>query len=212
MTSPAPAPVNRPVTPATPASPASAQATTATSNAINGTSTTSDAVNSSLAGSAATQGDVSMRNGTMSSNANTNASANGQINGLATGAELSGNAGAALSPAETVRDIRAASQSSRDTVVSQVNTRIENTGRVISDLNRQARNLSGDAKTQFKAAMDDLHDKERSLRHSVNDVRKASNDNWSDAQARLASDYEAYATAVARAQAAASVNGTSTVR
>lgn len=170
-------------------------------------SSTTNVVNSSLAESAATQGDlpaadVNRRNANVRANATVNGQNQPMINGLATGAELSAGAIAVLSPAETVQDIRSATPSSRDALYSQINTRIENNGRIISDLDHQARALRGDAKTEFNAAASNLRDSEKSLKRSLNDVRKASNDTWSDAQARLATDYQAYAVAVARAQAA----------
>lgn len=180
-------------------------------NGVVGTSSsTADAVNSSLAGSAAVQGDIpssDVNRRSMEARANAGADIQSQtpINGLATGNNLSTSATSVLSPGETVRDIRSANQSSRDALYSQVNGRLENAGRLVSDLDHRANELRGDAKTQFKAAAADIRDKERALKRSLNDVRKASNDNWSDAQARLAADYEAYATAIARAQAAAGV-------
>jgi hypothetical protein len=207
-------PGTNPVNPTIPNS-SGVNAGAARSGAVSGSTSTADTINSSLAGSAAAQGDVPSAN---INNRGANARANGQVlsgqqggmSGLATGGELSAEAASVLSPADAMRDIRSASQSSRDGLYSRINSRLENSGRITSSLESRGRDLKGDAKTEFKAAADDLRDREKALRRSLNEVRKASNDNWSEAQAQLASDYEAYAAAVARAQAAANTSGSAT--
>ena len=57
---------------------------------------------------------------------------------------------------------------------------------------------------------DDVRAKETALKRSLGEIRKASEQTWSDAQTRLAADYEAYAAAVARAEAAANANASAT--
>lgn len=170
-------------------------------------SETSGVVDSSLAGSAVIQGDVKTDN--KNRNAAANATANGQLNALATGAEASGVV-TVLNPGEMAREIRGTSETSRDMLTAKVNAKIETGDRVLSDINRQARELRGDARTQFKAAADNVRDTEKALKRTLNDARKATNETWSEVQARLAADYEAYAAAVARAHAAATVTGATT--
>jgi hypothetical protein len=170
-----------------------------------GNSETAGVVDSNLAGSAVIQGDVKA-NENQNRNAAANATANGQLNALATGAEASGVINV-LNPGDIAREIRSTSDTSRDVLYAKVNAKLDTGERVLSDINRQARELRGDARTQYKAAADNVRDAEKALKRSLNDARKATNDNWSEVQARLASDYEAYASAVARAHAAATVTG-----
>jgi hypothetical protein len=171
----------------------------------NSSSETAGVVDSSLAGSAVIQGDVKT-NENLNRSAAANANANGQLNALATGAESSGVINV-LSPGDIAREIRSTSETSRDVLHAKVNAKLDTGERVLSDINRQARELRGDARTQYKAAADNVRDAEKALKRSLNDARKATNENWSEVQARLASDYEAYASAIARAHAAATVTG-----
>ena len=57
-----------------------------------------------------------------------------------------------------------------------------------------------------------MREKEKALKDSLTDVRRASEDKWSAAQAKLAADYEAYAAAAARAEAAAAGSAATPVR
>lgn len=217
-------PFNQSPTVISPAPTNSAAAATNAANAVNSTMTgtgnaavnagaarsgsvsTTDAIDSSLAGSAAVTGDVPRIDANTQNTRANSPAFNRPINSLASGSELTDEAANTVRAGETVRSIREASPSSRDALYGQVNSRLENTGRIVSDLELKGRELKGDSRIYFKSVTEDLRDKEKALKRSLNAVRRASNDNWSDVQARLASDYEAYASSVARAQAAASVN------
>lgn len=173
-------------------------------------SSTSPAIESSISGSAETRSSETNSNGVnVGASGSVGATSPAPINLLPSGSQLSSQAANMLQPGDTVREIREAQQSGRDTLYSQINSRLENSGRIISELENRGQQLSGDAKSEFKAASSALRDSEKALKRSLSDMRKASSDNWSEAQAQLASDYEAYAAAVARAQAAAS-SGAST--
>ena len=68
---------------------------------------------------------------------------------------------------------------------------------------RVARDLRTDARARFDTAYQQVRVSEETLRRSLLDARRASPERTAEAQARLASDYEAYADAVAAAEATA---------
>jgi hypothetical protein len=116
---------------------------------------------------------------------------------------VGGDISSAMNSAATLRDLNTATFATRDTVLTQVDARLDNARRATAELQRNSRNLSAEARTRFDAAYSDVEAREAALRRSENDARQASSSNWAQAQARLAADYDAYVQAVARAEAAA---------
>jgi hypothetical protein len=55
---------------------------------------------------------------------------------------------------------------------------------------------------QFDAAAEDVKEKAKQLKKSLKDARKATDAQWDASRAQVAADYEAYAAAVARVDAA----------
>jgi hypothetical protein len=129
--------------------------------------------------------------------ATTHASVKAQERGLTVAALASSGA--------TVEEIRTAAKANRDGVLANVDGQLEIGGQITANLRRQSRHLEGDAKVNFKAAMEDVKASEKTVRQSLREARKAKGDAQAEAQAKLADDYAAYTEAVARAEAAATV-------
>lgn len=127
--------------------------------------------------------------------ATTHASVHAQERGLTVAALASSGA--------TVEEIRTAARANRESVLANVDGQLEIGGRITANLRRQSRQLEGEAKVNFKAAMEDVKTCEKTVRQSLREARKAKGDAQAEAQARLADDYAAYTEAVARAEAAA---------
>ena len=134
--------------------------------------------------------------------ANTHTGLNAQTNGLSDAKGVSGGAGS-LNSAATVREIQGATESTGGNVLSQVDSSIHTSSSAMADLRRSGRQLKGEARTQFDAAYDDVRNQEKAVKRSLNEARKAKDSTWAQAQAQLASDYQAYSQAVSRAEVAA---------
>lgn len=76
--------------------------------------------------------------------------------------------------------------------------------RTVSMARHQAKGLRGEARERFEAAAADVQAAERRLRKNLDEVKGASVDEWQDARLTLATDYEAYARAIAEVQRIAS--------
>ncbi len=152
----------------------------------------------SLRGSASTNLPPTARaNPGLNPQATTHASVNAQERGLTVAALASSGA--------TVDEIRTAATANRDGVLASVDGQLEIGGQITANLRRQSRHLEGEAKANFKAAMEDVKTCEKTARQSLRAARKAKGDAQAEAQAKLADDYAAYTEAVARAEAAATV-------
>jgi hypothetical protein len=133
-----------------------------------------------------------------------NGSAAAQTHDLNAGSSGAVDVSTALNPSDTMRDINATAFDARKSVVSEVSDRIDAGKKMISSLKTKAESLDNDARTKFNTALDDAKAKEKILKRSLKEARNASNaDAWSVAQATLAADYQAYATAVAELSATA---------
>ncbi len=110
---------------------------------------------------------------------------------------------ASLNSTATVAQINGAALQTRDGVVTQVNGQIQNADQALGGLRTTGRELKGDARKQFDAAYDDVRARERDLKRSLREANNAKDDTWADARSKLATDYDAYVQAMARAEAAA---------
>jgi|GEM_PF-6909303 len=172
---------------------------------------TSGAVNANAAGAAEMQADRPLREGVgVNSAANANASATGQTNGLSIANAVSGGAATSLDVSAMVHEIHGATQATRATVLSQVDHNIDATAHVVADLRHSGRQLKGEARAQFDAAYDGARAQEKAVKRSLHEARKAKDETWDDAQAKLAADYEAYGQAVARVEASTQGSMTTT--
>jgi hypothetical protein len=142
----------------------------------------------------------------LNANATTHASAEGQANGPAV-AEVASNKDqdpATVSMAETVKSIREADFSQRESVTADVQARLDASTRLVGELQAKAETTGERVRRAFGTALTDVRKQEKQLRASLKAGAKATNGSaWGEAQSALARDYEAYAHAVAQAEAAA---------
>ncbi len=103
-----------------------------------------------------------------------------------------------LNTPNTIRDIQSTSFEARKPLLNEVSNRIDAGQKLASSLERDPRAIDAEVRTSFNSALEDVKVKEKMLKRSLKEARKASNaDAWSVAQITLAADYEAYATSVA---------------
>jgi hypothetical protein len=72
-------------------------------------------------------------------------------------------------------------------------------------LHRTEAEMSSTGRSQFDALRDEVKARQKALDHSARVAADASSANWESARAQLAADYQAYADAVARMDAAAGI-------
>ena len=101
--------------------------------------------------------------------------------------------------------IRSTPISSRDAVISDIETRLKTTETAMGSVRSSAAQMSTDGRRTFKVADDEVKQKERALKSSLRAARKASQAEWDNAREKLAADYEAYGAALAQVDAAAGV-------
>jgi hypothetical protein len=119
---------------------------------------------------------------------------------------------AALRAGPSVQDIRAASSGSRLQMTSTMDDRVAASAKAMAAMQVQSKSLPRDAQAEFKAAARDVAIREKDLKATMKIARRASVETWSESRASLAAKYDAYAQAVAHAEAiAASGPGTTNV-
>ena len=120
---------------------------------------------------------------------------NAQVNGAMT-------VSAALNPSDTIHAIQSTSFDERKSLLNEVSDRMDAGKKLVSSLKRDPRAVDASVRTQFNSALNDVNVKEKILKRSLKEARKASNaDAWTVAQGTLAADYQVYATAVAELNA-----------
>ncbi len=105
-----------------------------------------------------------------------------------------------------VSKIQSADYSSRSDLTSNVEQSIDSQKSQLKTVKREGRHLDGQAKSDFKSAWEDVEAREKDLKHSLRDARNASATDWDAARTKLAADYQAFESAVSRAQLQASGN------
>lgn len=110
--------------------------------------------------------------------------------------------GAALSDATDPlhSSLQSGDHASRSQLINDVEQRIDSQRDSVKALKSQGKQLQGQAKSDFKAALDEVENREKDLKRSVREVRNASQENWDSARSQLASNYQAYMAALSRAQ------------
>lgn len=98
--------------------------------------------------------------------------------------------------------IRTMTFASRDQMLADIEARVKNSERAVNSLRGTTNQMSATGRQQFTAASDEVKQKARALRKTLKDARKASDAQWDSIRMQLAADYEAYAAAVARIDAA----------
>lgn len=110
-----------------------------------------------------------------------------------------------LEATRVVPSLRAATHSSREQVIADVEARLTASEKPLASLRSSASEMSATGRTQFKSSDDAVKERERALRSSIRAARNASAAEWEAARSRLAADYEAYAAALASLDAAAGI-------
>jgi len=163
---------------------------------------TAGTANAGMAGS--TEASVDASRNRVNAKTQTNAAGTASAPGL--NGTMNGQVSASLNAPAMTTEIRNSSFETRDTVYSRVDASLQTTHVAMAQLRQRGSQLSGQAREQFKNAYEQLRIREQALRDSLRDARSASAATYADAQAKLASDYDAYAQAVAAAEAAGAVN------
>jgi hypothetical protein len=118
-------------------------------------------------------------------------------------------AAASLESTRISPSIRAATFTSRESTVADIDARLTASEKSLAALRSSSSEMSASGKTQFKTADDVVKEREKALRSSIRAARNASETEWDSARSKLAADYEAYASALASVDAAA---GTAPIR
>lgn len=101
--------------------------------------------------------------------------------------------------------IRNAQYETREQLADNLRARLRQAEGAIAEFRRSQSTMSAEGRSQFKTLSSAANDREKALERSVRSALKASSAEWEQARAQLASDYQAYATAVAQIDAAAGV-------
>jgi len=98
--------------------------------------------------------------------------------------------------------IRNASFDSRDQLVDTVRVRVGQADDAVTQFRHSENEMSTSGRSQFDALKSDVKAAHKQLERSIRNAANASSDNWDAARAQLATDYDAYAAAVSRMDAA----------
>ncbi len=101
--------------------------------------------------------------------------------------------------------VRSAMFENRSSVIDDIEARVDRTERAIRDLNRSESQMSASGRDQFIALRDEVKSRQKAVEQSIRSAERATAAEWENARLQLASDYAAYADAVARLDAAAGV-------
>jgi hypothetical protein len=101
--------------------------------------------------------------------------------------------------------IQSASFESRDELIDNLRVRIRQSNDTMSEFRRSRSEMSAEGRSQFDASADEVKSAEKTLDKSIRKAERASSADWEQARAQLAADYQAYAAALARVDAAAGI-------
>jgi hypothetical protein len=99
-----------------------------------------------------------------------------------------------------VSSIHSGGFESRAQLASDIEQRLDAQKDTLKSLKKDSKNLDGQARSDFKAAWDEVEAREKDLKRSLRELRNASQDRWESARSELAANYQAYNAAIARAQ------------
>jgi hypothetical protein len=137
---------------------------------------------------------------------NYNSSSSSSMNGSSSSmnssrsADMTASTSALGSDDPLATSLQSTDYNNRSQLAQQVDQRIDSQKDTLKSLKKQGKHLEGQAKSDFKAAWDDVEAREKDLKHSVREVRNASSDRWDAARSQLASNYQAFEAAVSRLQ------------
>jgi hypothetical protein len=100
----------------------------------------------------------------------------------------------------TAAQIRDATPESRGRVLSDVGSSIEASQRALARLRQQRRDLGREARDQFNETTREVRAREKDLHDNLKAARRATTEQSTAAQARLAASFESYAQAVAESE------------
>jgi hypothetical protein len=108
---------------------------------------------------------------------------------------------AVLKPTELSQEVRDADYSRLKAVLAQMKTNLEFSALALDELKREKpKKKATQKRTESELAFDQVRFRELQLRGSIDRASTATPDMAAQAQAQVASDYEAYARAVAAAE------------
>jgi hypothetical protein len=91
--------------------------------------------------------------------------------------------------------IRSLTYESRDTMLGDLDNRIEGSIKTINDNRDIMRDMAAATRDQFKDAIEQVELRERALRKSLKDAKKADATEWDAARTELAANYDSFAAA-----------------
>ncbi len=107
-----------------------------------------------------------------------------------------------LDAAQLVPSIRNSSYGTRDDLVDSLRVRVRRSEESVAAFARTESEMSEQGRSQFQALRADVKARDKALERSLRAAVDASAAGWDSARAQLAADYDAYAAAVARMDAA----------
>jgi hypothetical protein len=102
---------------------------------------------------------------------------------------------------QTDKSVRDAMFSAREAICSDIDARVAASEMTMTRLRAYSDNLTTDARTSFNAAVKDANAREQDLKKSLEVASNAGASAWEGARASVATHYNLYAEAVARAEA-----------
>jgi hypothetical protein len=117
----------------------------------------------------------------------------------------SGSVAAPLDAARTTPALQAATIATREETISDIETRMRTSDTAIAVMKRSVDQMSPSGRSQFHAANAEVAEREKALRKSIRAARDANETDWESARRQLASDFAAYADALARIDDAAGI-------
>ncbi len=132
------------------------------------------------------------------------ANANGQGTAFAPGlaATDAHSVSVALDAGPTATTIRSATFTTREQLTTDVDQRMDAGAKAMVEFKERAKLLDASAQAEFKVAVKDADARAKQLKKSAKSARKGSEETWGKDRDSLAADYEAYASAMARVEAA----------
>jgi len=107
---------------------------------------------------------------------------------------------AALDFDGTMRRLNAVTLDARAAACDDLDARVKASDKALVELGRRSKTFSAESRADFDVAVKDAHAKEKALRRSEKEVRRADAEHWADARADVSARYSAYAQAVHHAQ------------
>lgn len=123
--------------------------------------------------------------------------------GVAIGVDEKTDAWAALDFDGTMRRINAVRLEERASLFDDLDARVKMSDKALAALRKHSDSFSAEAREDFDASVKDANAKEKALRRSEKEARRADAEHWADARTDVSARYAAYAQAVHHAQVTA---------